>query len=70
MSKTKALTKLLPFDAVRYLTADGATAEYMTAILETDDPNLLLLAFDDVARAQGIAQVAKDSGRAVGQSHS
>lgn len=62
MSKTKALTKLLPFDAVRYLTADGATAEYMTAILETDDPDLLLLALGDVARARGMAQVAKDSG--------
>lgn len=70
MSKTKASTKLLPFDAARYLTNDAAIAEYMTAILETDDPDLLLLAFDDVARAQAIAQVAKDSGRAVGQSHS
>lgn len=34
----------------------------MTAILETDDPDLLLLALGDVARARGIARVAKDSG--------
>jgi probable addiction module antidote protein len=59
---TKASTKLLPFDAARYLTDDAAVAEYMTAVLGTDDPDLLLLALGDVARARGMAQVAKDSG--------
>ena len=43
MSKSKAQGKLLPFDAARYLTDDAAVAEYMTAILETDDADLLLL---------------------------
>lgn len=62
MSKTKVSTKLLPFDPARYLTDDAAVAEYMTAILETDDPDLLLLALGDVARARGMAQVAKDAG--------
>ena len=62
MSKTKAQAKLLPFDAARYLTDDAAVAEYMTAVLETDDPDLLLLALGDVARAKGMAQVAKDAG--------
>jgi probable addiction module antidote protein len=62
MSKAKVPTKLLPFDAARYLTDDAAVAEYMTAVLETDDPDLLLLALADVARARGMAQVAKDAG--------
>lgn len=62
MRKAKAPTKLLPFDAARYLTDDIAVAEYMTAVLETDDPDLLLRALGDVARARGIAQIAKDSG--------
>jgi probable addiction module antidote protein len=62
MTETKASIKLLPFDAARYLTDDAAVAEYMTAVLETDDPDLLLLALGDVARARGMAQVAKDSG--------
>ena len=62
MRKAKALTKLLPFDAARYLTDDVAVAEYMTAVLETDDPDLLLRALGDVTRARGIAQIAKDSG--------
>jgi probable addiction module antidote protein len=44
------------------LNNDEAIAEYMTAILETNDPDLLLLALSDVARAKGMAQVAKDAG--------
>jgi probable addiction module antidote protein len=55
-------SKLVPFDAARYLTDDAAIAEYITAVLEADDPDLLLLALGDVARARGMAQVAKDSG--------
>lgn len=62
MSTAKKRIKLLPFDAARYLTDDAAVAEYMTAVLETDDADLLLLALGDVARARGMAQVAKDAG--------
>ena len=62
MNNAKAKTKLLPFDAARYLKDDAAIAEYMTAVLETDDTDLLLLALSDIARAKGMAQVAKDSG--------
>ena len=62
MSKAKAPTKLLPFDAARYLADDAAVAEYMNAVLETEDTDLLLLALADVARARGMAQVAKDAG--------
>ena len=62
MTKTKAPPKLLPFDAARYLDNDEAVAEYMTAILEENDPDLLLLGLADVARAKGMAQVAKDAG--------
>lgn len=62
MSKADDSSKLLPFDAARYLTDDAAIAEYMTAVLETGEPDLLLLALGDVARARGMAQVAKDAG--------
>lgn len=62
MTKTKTPPKLVVFDAARYLNDDAAIAEYMTAILETNDSNLLLLALSDVARAKGMAQVAKDAG--------
>ena len=62
MRTSKSKSKLLPFDAARYLTDDAAVAEYMTAVLETEDSDLLLLALGDVARARGMAQVAKDAG--------
>jgi len=62
MMATKAKSKLIPFDAARYLTDDSAIAQYMTAILETGDTDLLLVALGDVARARGMAQVAKDAG--------
>lgn len=62
MSKTKAPLKLVAFDAARYLDDDAAIAEYMTAVLEANDTDLLLLALSDVARAKGMAQVAKDAG--------
>jgi len=60
--KRKAKIKLLPFDAARYLTDDKAIAEYMSVILNTNDPELLLAALGDIARAKGMAQVARDSG--------
>jgi probable addiction module antidote protein len=62
MSKKITPPKLLPFDAARYLDSEEAIAEYMTAVLEENDPDLLLVALGDVARAKGMAQVAKDAG--------
>ena len=62
MTKAKAPLKLVAFDAAKYLDDDNAIAEYMTAVLEINDPDLLLLALSDVARAKGMAQVAKDAG--------
>lgn len=62
MTPTRGLAKLVEFDAARYLTDDASIAEYINAILETDDFDLLLLALGDVARARGMAQVAQDAG--------
>lgn len=61
-AKRKSKIKLLPFNAARYLTDDAAIAEYMTAVLETGDSDLLLAALGDVARARGMAQVARQAG--------
>jgi probable addiction module antidote protein len=62
MKTTKTPRKLLPFDAARYLTDEAAIAEYMTAVLEANEPDLLLLALGDIARARGMAQIAKETG--------
>ena len=64
MKKAKTRRRLLPFDAARYLTDDDAVAEYMNAVLETGNSDHLLLALGDIARARGMAQVAKDTGLA------
>lgn len=62
VSKSKSKAKLLPFDAARYLTDDQAIAEYLTAVLDTEDAEFLLLALSDIVRARGMVQVAKDAG--------
>ena len=62
MTKIKAAKKLIPFDAARYLNDDEAIAEYISVVLETDNPDLLLLALSDIARAKGMAQIARDTG--------
>jgi probable addiction module antidote protein len=62
MSKAKSTKKLVPFDAARYLDSDEAIAEYISMVLESGDMDLLLLALGDVARARGMAQVARDAG--------
>lgn len=51
-----------PFDAADYLDNDEAVAEYLTAALENPDPDLFLTAIKDVARARGMAQLARDTG--------
>jgi probable addiction module antidote protein len=62
MTARKSKPKLMPFDATRYLKDEAAIAEYMAALLEAGDTDLLLVALGDVARARGMAQVAKDTG--------
>ena len=55
-------TELSAYDASRYLDSDEMIAEYLTAAAEEDDPDLLLKAIGDVAKARGMAQVARDAG--------
>ncbi len=62
MKSTRSKLKLTPFDAARYLTDDVAMAEYLNAMLETGNPDLLLTALGDVARARGMTEVAQTAG--------
>lgn len=50
------------FDFSDYLDGEEAISEYLTAILEEDDPALLAAALGDIAKARGMSQIAKDSG--------
>ena len=54
--------KLLPFDMARYLSSDEAIAEYLTQVLADGDSDELLSAIGHIAKAKGMAQVAKDAG--------
>jgi len=56
------IEKLAPFDASDYLDDDEVMAEYLAACLEDPDPDVFLSALADVAKAKGMAQVAKAAG--------
>lgn len=56
------MTNFTPFDAADYLDEEETIAEYLTAALEDDNPEMFLVAVKDVARARGMTQLAKDSG--------
>jgi probable addiction module antidote protein len=51
-----------PFDAADYLDNDEVIAEYLTAAVEDPNPAVFLAALGDVAKARGMAQIAKDAG--------
>ena len=54
--------KTNPFDVVDYLDSEESIAEYLNAVLEENNADLLLAAIGDVARARGIAKLAEDAG--------
>jgi probable addiction module antidote protein len=56
------IADLPDFDVTEYLDDDQAIAEYLTLVLDEDDPGLLAAALGDVARARGMTEVAKASG--------
>jgi probable addiction module antidote protein len=62
MRKRIKVSTLREFDAAEYLNDDNAIAEYLSAILEENDPSLLAAALGDIARAKGMAMIANESG--------
>ncbi len=56
-------TTYAPFDAADYLDSDEAISEYLSVAAEDPNPDVFLAAIGDVAKARGIAQIAKDTGR-------
>ena len=58
--KTKRIYKA--FDAAVYLDNDEVIAEYLSAAAEDSNPEVFLAALGDVAKARGMAQIAKDAG--------
>jgi len=56
------MRKPVVFDAADYLDSEEVIAEYLNVALSSEDPDLFLQAIADVAKARGIAQVAKETG--------
>jgi probable addiction module antidote protein len=54
--------KLLPFDIVRLLDSDEAISEYLSQVLEDGDSDELIRALGYIAKAKGMAMIAKESG--------
>ena len=50
------------FDFSEHLDSKEAMADYLTAILEANDPALLAAALGDIARARGMTEIAKAAG--------
>jgi len=50
------------WDASEHLTSPDAIAEYMTAVLEDGDPDLLLAALGDIAKAKGMTELSRKTG--------
>jgi probable addiction module antidote protein len=58
----KKKTTYKAFDAAAYLDNDAVIAEYLSAAAEDPNPDVFVAALGDVAKARGMAQIAKDSG--------
>jgi probable addiction module antidote protein len=54
--------KITRFDVTDHLDNEEVIAEYLAAAMEDPDPNVFLAALGDVAKARGMAQLAKNSG--------
>ena len=50
------------FEVADYLDNEEVIAEYLSAAAQDDNSDVLLKALSDVAKARGMAQVAKDAG--------
>lgn len=51
-----------PFEIADYLDNEEVIAEYLSAAAQDKDSDVLFKALSDVAKARGMAQVAKDAG--------
>ena len=54
--------ELIPFDIAEYLDSDEAIAEYLSQVLEEGDSEEFIRAIGHIAKAKGMAQIAKETG--------
>lgn len=56
------MEKFSKFDAADYLDSEEMIAEYLTAALEDENPDVFLAAIADVAKARGMSAIAQSTG--------
>ena len=56
------IADLPEFDVTEYLDNPKALAEYLTVVIEENDPAALAQALGTIARARGMTEIAKSSG--------
>ena len=65
MKKQRVKAAELPeFDVSKYLNDEASIAEYLTMVIEQDDPALLAVTLGDIAKARGMTEIAKSTGLA------
>lgn len=57
------VTKTKTFDVAEFFEDEETIAEYLNMALEDPNPEMLLLAVRNIARARGMTQLARDTGR-------
>lgn len=62
MTQKIHIADLPEFDVTEYLEDDQAIAEYLTVVMEEDDPAALAQALETVARARGMTELARAAG--------
>ncbi len=62
MTRKIRVTELPRFDAAEHLRDEADIAEYLTIVLEENDPAALAEALGTVARARGMSAVAESAG--------
>lgn len=65
MKKRKIKTSELPeFDVSKYLDDETSIAEYLTMVIEQNDPALFAATLGDIAKARDMTEIAKSTGLA------
>ena len=62
MTRKIKIADLPEFDMAEHLPDEQAIAEYLTVVLEENDPAALADALGTIARARGMSEIAKSSG--------
>ncbi|RJP26637.1 MAG: putative addiction module antidote protein [Candidatus Abyssobacteria bacterium SURF_5] len=60
MKRKKTITR--PWDVVENLKTEEDMAAYLEAALEEGDPSLISAVLGDIARAKGMAEIARETG--------